>query len=487
MQLRGYQSEAIAGIAAAHRGGHQGALLVCPTGGGKTVIYSAITRGLVAAGRYVLIIEPGVELVEQTRDKLARLGVQPVGIIAAGWGAGYNPHPHARVQVATVQTLRSRPEAVLATPDYIIIDEAHLSSAPSYRAILERYSYARRLGVTATPKRLDGDGFTDLASRIVVACDVVDLLRSGALTPFRTRSFDMTKFSGLGRGRKTEFSRRDVEKAFNERRLVGDVVQHYLDSDKAGRSGIVFGSGRAHAQQLAEQFGSAGIRTEYLDGATPLELRRAMLRRLETGETTIVCNYGVLTAGFDCPRIEYVGIARATASWALWRQMAGRGLRPSPDTGKVDCLVDDFGGNALRHGNLAHPTLRCASCALASAMCDACEQDVLDGRPRAEREDVEGLGKACDTCRVVVDADASCCPHCGADFVVAAERAAARRARKDRGPVDGRLTLIDGDAAPLSPEEKAERAAEKAKRSGAYLRRTAIEKARAFGASWGAS
>jgi DNA repair protein RadD len=468
VRLRPYQVEAVNGVAAAWRGGAVGALLVVPTGGGKTVIYSEITRQIAGAGRPVLIVEPAVELVEQTRDKLERMGVGRVGIIAAGWGDGYNPDRGALVQVATVQTLRSRPDALLQAPHLTIFDEAHLSAAESYRMIRERYPRSRRLGVTATPYRLDGLGFEDLAEEIVIGPTVPQLIAAGALVPFRTRSIPLTDFSASSRRPRSEFNRAQMEKAYQDRALVGDVVDHYLQSGKAGKTGIVFAAGTGHARELTDRFVACGVAAEYLDGQTPKAQRRAILARLASGATTIVVNFGVLAAGFDCPRVEYVGIARATASLALWVQMAGRGLRPEPETCKGDCLVDDFGGNALRHGNLAFA--RTYS---------------LAGRNAADDDvDAGDLGKVCPTCRVVCDALALECDACGHSFAADAELGGGGKPRKKLKAIDGRLVEIAADAGVLeleaqpSPEE---RKAAAAVRGGVYLKRRALTAAQNFG------
>jgi superfamily II DNA or RNA helicase len=470
--LRPYQNDTITAATSAYRAGHRGVLVVIPTGGGKTVIYSEVTRAVAAAGAAVLIVEPAVELVEQTRDKLRALGVPRVGIIAAGWGRGYNPDAGALVQVATVQTLRTRPDAMLRTPHLIVFDEAHLSAAESYRMIRERYPRAVRLGVTATPWRLDGAGFEDLASEIIVGPTVRDLIGTGALVPFRTRSIPLTAFARGTRRPNSEFNLREMSKAYTENRLVGDVVAHYLDSPKAGRSGIVFGASTGHARELCDRFVAAGVRAEYLDGTTPADVRRAIVGtpekpgRLGTGETTLVCNFGVLTAGFDCPRVEYIGVARATASKALWIQMAGRGMRPSPATGKIDALIDDFGGNALRHGNLA----RVHDYSLTGRNA----ADEGDGDP-----DAGPLGRECPQCRTVDDAGAAVCAFCGFEFAILL-RAGRGRVKS----IDGHLVEIAADAEPLElvpPETADERATRIARHAGAYLRDRASRKADAFG------
>ena len=478
MQLRPYQLDAIAKCSAAYRAGHKGVLLVVPTGGGKTVIYSEIARSLVAAGAPVLVVEPAVELVEQTRDKLARLGVSRVGIVAAGWGGGYNPDPGAMVQVATVQTLRSRPHALLRRPRFIVFDEAHLAAADSYRLIRERYPEANRLGVTATPWRLDGEPFLDLATELVIGPTVPELRQLGALTPFRTRSIPLTAFARSSRRPAAEFNLREMAEAYNRQQLVGDVVTHYTEH-AAGRSGLVFAASVEHSRQLCARFREAGIDAEHLDGTTHKLERAAMLARLESGSTQLICNYGVLTAGFDCPRVAAVSIARATASKSLWIQMAGRGLRPFG--GKADCVILDHGGNALRHGNLAHPHLRCRTCAELPAPCAACVRRVLDGRRQAETDDeaeAMDLGKACPTCLTVIDTAAAVCPFCAHDFATPA-----RGGRGEVRGVDGQLVELDADAAPLEltpPESAEERERRRVEHAGRFLRRRAVENARSW-------
>lgn len=467
MQLRTYQSDAIAEVTACYRAGHRGVLLVIPTGGGKTVVYSEITRALVAAGVPVLIVEPAVELVEQTRDKLARLGVARVGIVAAGWippgavaPANYNPDPGALVQVATVQTLRSRPHALLRRPGFIIFDEAHLSAADSYRMIRERYPEANRLGVTATPWRLDGEGFEDLASALVIGPTVRDLQLLGALVDFRTLSIPLTDFARSKRRPASEFNLREMAAAYNKNELVGDIVSHY-QRHAADRSGLVFAASVDHSRELRSAFAANGFAVEHLDGQTHKSERAAILRRLELGQTQIICNFGVLTAGFDCPRVSAISTARATASKSLWIQMAGRGMRPCD--GKRDCVILDHGGNALRHGNLAQPHVYS-----------------LVGRDKAaavDLEDAGDLGQVCPTCATVIDTAVATCEFCGHDFAVGAPM---RGRRKVRG-VDGELVEIDDEAAPfaLAPPESPElRAERRSRQAGAFLTRQAVTAAR---------
>lgn len=407
-ELRPYQRDAINAINAAHASGNQGALLVVPTGGGKTIIFSRIASALSRAGACVLVVVSAVELVGQTRDKLLALGCR-CGVIAASFGP--NPDPSALIQVAMVQTLRTRPRAMLREPAYIIFDEAHLAAAESYRLVRERYPRARRLGVTATPWRMDDAGFEDLASIIVPGPSIAELQEDGFLVPFRVRSIAMTQFAASKRSR-TEFNHKQVSDAYTAGALVGSVVDHWCEEAGSTRSGLVFAASIEHSRKLCAEFLARGVAAEHVDGETDKGERRLILARLASGVTQVVCNFGVLIAGFDCPRVEVVSIARATASKSLWIQMAGRGLRICPEVGKTDAVILDHGGNRFRHGALGGPHVYS-----------------LTGRSKAANDDapLPDPGRECPRCHTIDDDGADTCRFCGYDFVDAAARARAER------------------------------------------------------------
>ena len=152
MELRPYQLQAVSNLRVAFRQGHHAALLVMPTGAGKTVVFTEIARSATQRGNSVFILVHRRELVKQASDKLTKAGVNH-GIIAAGFKTSKH-----KVQVASVQTLAKRLLTVPAEPDLIIIDEAHHAVAGSWDKILTKFKTARVVGVTATPSRLDGRG-----------------------------------------------------------------------------------------------------------------------------------------------------------------------------------------------------------------------------------------------------------------------------------------------------------------------------------------
>ena len=473
MQLRPYQNRVIADVMARYAAGAFGCLVVSPTGSGKTVIYAAITRELARAGQPVLIVEPTVELVGQTVDKLRLFGIERVGIIAAGHGDGYNPDPTALVQVCTVQTWRSRPRSVLRTPRLVIFDEAHLAAAESYRMVRERYPApsTKYLGFTATPYRLDGAGFRDMADAIVAGPSITDLQRMGSLTAFRTRSIPLTEYSA-NMGTSREFARDKLAQAYMRRELVGHPIDHYLASDKAGKPAILFASSVKHGEELTKIARMAGIAADLVHGDMPTVDRIAVLGtpdkpgRLAKGEIQMVVNYGVLTAGFDYPPLEYCGVVRATASLSLWIQMAGRVLRPS--AGKADALIDDFGGNARRHGNIGKSRIY-----------------TLDGKRPEAVDDPEGLGKDCPACYLVVESTDTTCPSCGYQFAAKATAAPRKPAKSDVVVHDGRLVEIDADAEQFALPIRLSAAAQKPAGDSRQRREANRSAASAFAAAHG--
>jgi len=284
------------------------------------------------------------------------------------------PARGVRVIVASVQTLTARGLPAWFTPSLVIADETHLAASRTWRDVLEVLcAGAWRLGVTATPERLDGQALGDLYGVMVEGPEIHELQALGLLCPCVTYSTSDAPPVPADTRESTAAGMMATTK------IVGDVVGSYLERC-AGRKGLVFASSIAHAEQLAAGFVAAGVAAEVLTGKT--RDRAEMLSRLKTGSTLLVVNFGVLTEGFDEPSISYIGVVRCTMSLALWLQMCGRGLRIFP--GKSNCIIHDHGGNGeLRFGPVElvrawslegrrSRTVATADAALAVAVCGQC-------------------------------------------------------------------------------------------------------------------
>jgi DNA repair protein RadD len=149
-----------------------------------------------------------------------------------------------------------------------------------------------------------------------------------------------------------DYAINELADRMNRPDLVGDIVTNWHKHGES-RKTLVFCVDVAHSVHVKDEFVKAGVRAEHVDGATPKEERDAILARLASGETEVVCNCMVLTEGFDLPAIGCIVLARPTKQLGLFRQMAGRGLRPSP--GKENLILIDHSGAVYRHGLLQDP------------------------------------------------------------------------------------------------------------------------------------
>lgn len=243
----------------------------------------------------------------------------PFGFIMAGQPR----NPAARVQIASVQTLvrRKVPRAAL-----VIADEAHLSTANTWTKILEQYPKARILGCTATPWRLAGKPLVGSYDRCVVVAQPRELREQGHLCDYNGFSYLTPDLSNVGTVG-GEYNEKQSAAAMRQPSIVANIVEQWLAHARE-LSTVVFAVTVEHSLALTEEFKAAGVRAEHLDGKTsPLE-RAAILKRVDTGVTRVLCNVGVAVEGLDIPRLKCCVLARPTKSLARAIQMMGRVRRP---------------------------------------------------------------------------------------------------------------------------------------------------------------
>lgn len=344
--LRPYQVRAVEAVRDSYRRGARAPLLVVPTGGGKTVIFSHIAGNASGSGRGVLILLHRRELIRQTAQKLAVAGV-PHGVIAPG----HTPRREA-VQVASVQTLGRRlGDSRLATPDLIVIDEAHHAIAGQWKAVLEHWSRAKVLGVTATPERMDGRGLgTDVGGvfdDLVMGPTVAELVGQGHLTDTLVYAPPHAPDLSGVRSRGGDFDAAQLRTAMEAPSITGDAVAHYA-RHAPGQPAILFATSVAHAEGMARVFRAQGWRAVAASGDTPVAQRDAAIKGLATGEVHVLCACDLISEGLDVPAVSAVILLRPTKSLGLYLQQVGRGLRPA--AGKRHLVVLDHAGNTQRHG-----------------------------------------------------------------------------------------------------------------------------------------
>lgn len=341
LTLRDYQSRAIHDLRCAYRQGARAPLLVCPTGAGKTVMFSAITAGAVDRGRRVLILVHRRELIRQASSKLTLAGV-PHGVIAAGVPEAAHP-----VQVASVQTLARRLSAIDWQPDLIVIDEAHHAVAGTWASVLSHWPHAFRLGVTATPIRQDGRGLGAVFDHLVKGPSVATLTSQGHLSPARLFAPPIAAdLSGL-QIRAGDYKQEQLEDRLNRPTVTGDAITHYRRFCNQKRA-IAFCCSAKHAHSVAEAFNREGVPAATLLGETPTDQRDQLVRQFAAGTIHVLVTVDVVSEGFDCPDAEAAILLRPTASLGLYLQQVGRVLRPAP--GKPHAVILDHVGNVHRHG-----------------------------------------------------------------------------------------------------------------------------------------
>src|SRR5262245_21258568 len=291
--LRPYQTDVVAQIEQAIAAGEKRLLIVAPTGSGKTVIAGAISEEFAERYRPVVVLAHRKEIIDQTSKKLNGSKIRH-GIVKAG----YSPRPMERVQVTSVQTLwvrAMRSEAMTLPPaDLLVVDECHHATARTWRKLIEAYPDAILIGLTATPCRGDGCGLGGIFTAMIECPQIRDLIEQGGwLVKSRVYYAPVTPNLRGVHVRHGDYVENELAARMDNPKLVGDMVTHWHKFGER-RKTVAFAVNVAHCQHLCNVFVRAGVRAEHLDGSTPDDERDAILARLASGETELVCNCMVL-------------------------------------------------------------------------------------------------------------------------------------------------------------------------------------------------
>jgi len=372
-------------------------ILCQPTGSGKTVVATEIIR---LAKVPVLFLVHRRELVYQAASRF------DAGIIMAGVIPTDAP-----VQIASIQTLARRR---LPPAGLLIVDECHHATSPSWTRVINNYD--TRIGLTATPFRLDGKGLGSLFGRIVTTTTVAELCEQGFLVEPTVYSHPIpsTKDVRLQSG---DYVVPDLVALMNTPKLLGNIVSHW--KKYGGKRTVVFAINIEHSKNIIARFQQEGIPAEHADGTTPKAERAAILGRVESGETLVISNCGLWGEGVDIPALEVAILARPTKSLCLHLQQIGRIMRAAP--GKEGALVLDHAGNSLEHGTVT----------------DEIEYSLED---KVRRAGSDPLGfKYCDQCYRLVPRNTKICPECGFAFDVPEDGA---EARQEKNTAEARGELV---------------------------------------------
>lgn len=314
---------------------------VLPTGGGKTVCFTYITQCAMVKNSTVWIVAHRKELINQASKTLNSFGVKH-GIISPK----FTPNYHENVQVASVQTLANRMHKY-TSPDIIIIDEAHHSTAGQWRKIIDKYPNAKIIGVTATPERSDGIGLGDIYDSIVIGPQIYELIELGYLVqPIVYRPPMVADLNDVKR-HKSDYVRDDLARAMNKPTITGDAIEHYK-KHAYGLPTIIFTANVQHAKDVAKQFRDYGFAFYAIDGSMDDKERDRLINGLGGPDVMGLVSCDLISEGTDIPAVGCLILLRPTQSLGLFLQQIGRGLRTIE--GKSNCIILDHVGNTLRHG-----------------------------------------------------------------------------------------------------------------------------------------
>ncbi len=354
-ELRDYQKEVIDKIQATWATCQQ-VMLQMPTGTGKTHVFCEIIKRHRSENKRILVLTHKRELVFQTALKITKeLGIPP-GIILAN----EDQSPNHQVQVATVQTLIRRKERInfLNRVSLIVVDEAHHAPSETYRKLISYYQSegTHLLGVTATPRRSDGQGFSDIFKSLVQSWQIKRFISEGYLADVEHRKtatyYDVKSELDLDKVQidpKThDYDETQLGKLMSADRNMADAVESYIRYKGNFTKSIVFAVNVAHSKALTERFLKRGIRAAHIDGTTDFKTRTNTINDFRNGTISVLCNVGIITEGFDCPDAEIVQLVRPTKSITLYLQQVGRVMRPKSNGSHALILdsancYDEFG------------------------------------------------------------------------------------------------------------------------------------------------
>ena len=396
--LRTYQVEAINKARSAVQAGNKRIIVYSPTGSGKTEIAISLIQSALGKGKRVAFVANRIGLVEQAARRLALAGLD-VGVVQGDNTRNLS----APVMVCSIQTVARRG---LPDVDLIVIDEAHgVAGSQDYRKVLFANNLLPVIGLTATPfacglaKHYD-ELHGPLFETMVVAASIRDLINPGYLVDCDIYAPADPDLSGVGISRnaygEADYNERQLARAVDKPKLIGAIVQHWKRLGQ-NRPTVVFAVNIAHSKHVASEFNVAGIPAEHIDAYTGDEERAAILARVKSGVTRVICNVGVLTEGWDFPACGVMILARPTRSLTRYIQMVGRILRPHD--GKDRAIVLDHSGSAA---NLPWPT-------------DDLPLELDDGTPNKAgmRKKEPPKPSKCPSCAYLKPPKVHACPDCG--------------------------------------------------------------------------
>ena len=315
---------------------HRSVMAQMPTGTGKTYLLTAVIDSFVRANpkAKVWIVAHRRELVSQIDETVRKFHSYSSATSSL----------LSSVKPMSIQWLMRHYDEIEEEPGMIVIDEAHHALAKTYKEMWERFPKAKFLGLTATPCRLNGKGFTDLFDVLVQSWGVPEFISKGRLA---TYDFVSIKSDGVTqrlidslqkRGADGDYQNKEMDQLLNKKPSI-ERLYRSLEEFGKDRKGIVYAINISHAQKITKLYQEHGVKAIAIDSKTPATERQQDIEAFKKGDIQVLVNVDIFSEGFDCPDVEFVQLARPTLSLAKYLQMVGRGLRVAK--GKKNCVIID--------------------------------------------------------------------------------------------------------------------------------------------------
>ena len=400
IKLFDYQEDMVKRVQEAFRH-HDSVMVQMPTGTGKTMVLANIVFSfLEKSNNPIWIVAHRRELVSQIKETIFSkitpslftlkegstafpkpLSPQGTGDVTAlrcseplrskvGGPSKVSPDclsAGALIKVTSIQWLSRHYGEMEEKPGLIVIDEAHHALAETYAEVMNAYPKAKKLGLTATPYRLNGNGFTDSFDTLLCSWSMEKFIAEGRLSFYDYYSIKPDSAAQLlidslqKRGADGDYQQKELNEVMDVKPSLERLcltIKEYVP----GKKGIVYAISIQHAEHIAEYYRENGIKAVAISSKTPLAERQELIDRFKSSslssslnsasntsdEIEVLVSVDLFSEGFDCPDVEFIQLARPTLSLAKYMQMVGRGLRVAE--GKEYCVILDNVGLYKRFG-----------------------------------------------------------------------------------------------------------------------------------------
>lgn len=358
--------------------GKKSVLIVSPAGSGKSVIIADIVRRTVEKGGHVLFMVHRKELVDQITETVSN-----------------NDVDLNKCTILTVGKIANRLEK-LPKPTLIITDETHHSLAATYKKIYDYYSGIPKMGFSATPWRLNGEGLGDVYDCMVTGPNVQWLIDHHYLAPYKYYSVKLINDDKLKKSSTGEYTSNSMEESIKPA-FYGDVVHTYRKKAK-GTQAIVYAPSVKLSKKIADEFSSNGIVACHADAKTPKKERDHIMNGFKDGKIKVICNVDLISEGFNVPDCKTVIMCRPTQSLVLDVQQSMRSMRYKPN--KTAIIIDHVANyqrwglpNTERHWTLSDRA-----------------------KKSNKKKSDAGSIRQCPECMGIIEGTPKICPYCGFRF-----------------------------------------------------------------------